>query len=123
MKLFFRVEYYFPAQWNALRFRVRDANNVARWAEWLNTLEEAEEHAERAKKDAGEHKAGKLWNARKPWNACSTFRITDHLGAIHWPEETGFAGNAFRTAAPWREGKAREENRDEYCAICGEAIE
>ena len=82
MKLFFRVEYYFPAQWNVLRFRMPGAHNFARLRETHDTLESAHEHL------AVQLLIDEAVRKGKPWTQPTKYRITDHLGAIHWPEES-----------------------------------
>lgn len=81
MKLFYRVEFYFHPQWNVIRFRAPGAHNFARLSQYHDTLESAREHlATRLLIDEAVRK-------EKPWTPPTQYRITDHLGAIYWPEE------------------------------------
>ena len=73
MKLFYRVEFYFAAQWNIMR--------CGRWNENHETIESAREYL------AVQLLIDEAERVEKPWTPTTKYRITDHLGAVHWPEE------------------------------------
>lgn len=74
MKLFYRVEHFFPASWSALPHPL--------WGDHHETLESAREHlATQLLIEAAARK-------EKPWTPRGKYRITDHLGAVYWPEES-----------------------------------
>mgnify|MGYP001320333026 CR=1 FL=1 len=67
MKLFYRAEFYFQAQWYGL--------------DWHDTLDRAREHL------ATSIMVDEAIRKEKPWTPKTKYRIIDHLGAVHWPEE------------------------------------
>ena len=69
MKLFYRVEHFWPASWFMLSGH-------------HETLESAQIHL------AAQLTVDALARKEKPWTPRGRYRITDHLGAIHWPEES-----------------------------------
>jgi hypothetical protein len=78
--LLYRIESRFGPAWDPVKIRLDGAHNFAALTEWHETLAVAIEYAEREqKKDAEryQHESHRRYQ----------FRVTDHLGAVHWKGE------------------------------------
>jgi hypothetical protein len=66
--IFYRVDHFFPASWFMLGGHHDDIYSAREYLAKQLLIDDA-------------------IRKEKPWTPRGKYRITDHLGAVHWPEE------------------------------------